>query len=136
MTPLRHRRLVVAAPASTANLGAGYDALALAVDLVDRIELEVTDTPGLALVVEGEGRDSLPSGPDNRFVAALETGLRWALGEVPAGAGWKVRMTNDIPLLRGLGSSAAATVATATGRRPQVTPRRPNVTSTRAQRSR
>lgn len=111
MSVLRHRRLVVDAPASTANLGAGFDALALAVDLVDRVELRVRRKPGLSLRVEGEGSGTLPTGPQNRFVAALETGLRWALGEVPAGVGWDVRMHNEIPLLRGLGSSAAATVA-------------------------
>ena len=49
MSELRHRRVVVDAPASTANLGAGYDALALAVDLVDRVELEVVDEPGLTI---------------------------------------------------------------------------------------
>jgi len=111
VTELRHRRVVVDAPASTANLGAGYDALALAVDLVDRVELEVVAEPGLTIEVEGEGSGTLSRGPDNRFAVALETGLRWALGEPPAGVGWSVRMKNAIPLLRGLGSSAAATVA-------------------------
>ncbi len=111
MIGLRHRRVVVDAPASTANLGAGYDALALAVELVDRVELSVNAEPGSTIEVEGEGSGTLPVGPENRFVMALETGLRWALGEVPRGVGWGVRMKNAIPLLRGLGSSAAATVA-------------------------
>ncbi|HEX5467003.1 MAG TPA: homoserine kinase, partial [Candidatus Limnocylindrales bacterium] len=99
-------------PATSANLGAGYDALALAIDLVDRFEVEVRDEPGIELSVEGEG--SGPSGiaadKDNRFVVAFETGLRWALGELPAGLGWRIAMHNKIPLARGLGSSAAATV--------------------------
>lgn len=111
MTRLRHRRLVVAAPASTANLGSGYDALALAVDLVDRVEVRVARKPGLELRVDGEGSGSLPTGRDNRFVVALETGLRWALGDVPTDLGWRIRMHNAIPVRRGLGSSAAATVA-------------------------
>ena len=111
MSGLQRRRVVVEAPASTANLGAGYDALALAVDLVDRVELEVANGPGLRIEVEGEGSRELPRGLENRFVVALETGLRWALGEVPADMGWTVRMRNAIPLMRGLGSSAAATVA-------------------------
>jgi len=67
--------------------------------------------PGLHIDVEGEGGADLSRGPDNRFVVALETGLRWALGDLPDGIGWVVRVRNDIPLLRGLGSSAAATVA-------------------------
>ena len=111
MTELLRSRVVVDAPASTANLGAGYDALALAVELVDRVELVVAPGGASSVEVEGEGSGSLSAGPDNRFLLALETGLRWALGEVPAGVGWTVRMRNAIPLLRGLGSSAAATVA-------------------------
>ena len=41
----------------------------------------------------------------------LETGLRWALGQVPADLGFRVHMQNQVPIARGLGSSAAATVA-------------------------
>ncbi len=104
------RRVVVEVPATTANLGAGYDALALALDLRDRFEVELLDEPGVELSVEGEGAGVLPAERDNRFVIALETGLRWALGQVPAGIGWRIRMVNRIPLSRGLGSSAAATV--------------------------
>ncbi|MGZ6271386.1 MAG: homoserine kinase [Candidatus Limnocylindrales bacterium] len=104
------RRVVVEVPATTANLGAGYDALALALDLRDRFEVELLDEPGLELAVEGEGAGVLPAERDNRFVVALETGLRWALGQVPPGVGWHIRMLNQIPLSRGLGSSAAATV--------------------------
>lgn len=111
MTELLHSRVVVDAPASTANLGAGYDALALAVELVDRVELSAAPGRGTSVEVEGEGSGSLSAGPENRFLMALETGLRWALGEVPADVGWTIRMRNAIPLLRGLGSSAAATVA-------------------------
>jgi homoserine kinase len=81
------------------------------VDLVDRVELTVRRKPGLTLKVEGEGRGTLPTDARNRFVVALETGLRWALGEVPSDVGWSVRMHNGIPLARGLGSSAAVTVA-------------------------
>jgi homoserine kinase len=111
VTKLRLRRLVVHAPASTANLGAGYDALALALDLIDRVEVRVVRRSGLDLRVEGEGAGQLPGGRENRFVVALETGLRWALGEAPTDVGWRIRMRNEIPLRRGLGSSAAATVA-------------------------
>lgn len=103
--------MVVDVPASTANLGAGFDTLALALDLRDRIEVEVVDAPGLELSVSGEGAGALPAGRDNRFVVALETGLRWALGEVPLEVGFRIAMHNAIPLGRGLGSSAAATVA-------------------------
>lgn len=102
---------IVEAPASSANLGAGYDALALALDLRDRVTVEAVAGGELQLTVEGEGAGELPTGPENRFVVALETGLRWALGELPPGLGWRIHMVNAIPTMRGLGSSAAATVA-------------------------
>ena len=107
----RYRRVVVDVPATTANLGAGYDALALALDLRNRISVEITDAPGLELSVDGEGAGVLPTTRDNRFVVALETGLRWALGQVPADLGFRIHMQNQVPIARGLGSSAAATVA-------------------------
>ncbi len=105
------RRVVVDVPGSTANLGAGYDTLAMALDLVNRVTVEVLPEPVVELTVEGEGAGQLEVGRRNRFVLALELGLRWALGEVPAGIGWRVSMRNEIPLTRGLGSSAAAVVA-------------------------
>jgi len=107
----RYRRVVVDVPATTANLGAGYDALALALDLRNKISVEITDAPGLELSVEGEGAGVLPTTRDNRFVVALETGLRWALGQVPAELGFRIHMQNQVPIARGLGSSASATVA-------------------------
>lgn len=106
------RHVVVEVPATTANLGAGFDALALALDLKDRFEVDLVPEAGLEVDVEGEGAapGEISRGPDDRFVAALETGLRWALGQLPPGLGWCIRMRNEIPLARGLGSSAAATV--------------------------
>jgi homoserine kinase len=109
--PFLHRSVTVEVPATTANLGAGYDALAMALDLVNRVTVELLERPGVELTVEGEGAGTLVGDGHNRFVVALETGVRWALGERPEGIGWRVTMKNAIPLARGLGSSAAATVA-------------------------
>jgi homoserine kinase len=106
--PAGRRRVVVEVPASSANLGAGYDALALALEITNRVEIDVVEEPGLEISVEGEGADSLPRNRDNRFVAALETGLRPARHDLPEGL--RIRMHNAIPLTRGLGSSAAATI--------------------------
>src|SRR4030095_9810855 len=105
-------RLTVAVPASSANLGAGYDCLGLALAMTNRVELEVRGwrRGEIARAVEGEGRNELTEDRDNRFVAGLEATLRAARGELPAGLGWRIAMHNDIPLARGLGSSAAATV--------------------------
>ena len=105
-------RVSVEVPASSANLGAGYDCLGVALALTNRIELEVRawSRGEIELTVEGEGRDELPADRENRFVRGLEAALRAARGELPAGVGWRISMHNQIPLARGLGSSAAATV--------------------------
>ena len=114
-TDLIGRSVTVEAPATIANLGAGYDCLGLAVDLPLRVTVEATTDPSdpssIDLTVHGDCVGELPEDRSNRFIVALETGLGElgfdALGEI----GWKVEMTNPIPLERGLGSSAAATVA-------------------------
>jgi len=106
------RRVVVDVPATTANLGAGYDCLGMALDLDNRVELEVRgwSRDGVELTVEGEGAGELAADRSNRFVRGLEAALTEARGEGAADAAWRVTMKNRIPLMRGLGSSAAATV--------------------------
>jgi homoserine kinase len=106
-------QITVEVPASSANLGAGYDCLGLALALTNRIELEVRAGRhgAIELAVEGEGSDELTDDHDNRFVRGLESALRAARGEMPPSVGWRISMRNQIPLSRGLGSSAAATVA-------------------------
>ena len=88
--------MIVRAPATSANLGPGFDAAAVALDLWN--ELEVTDGEGV--VVEGEGAGELPADATNLAVRA------YALRADPAGK--RFRFVNRIPLERGLGSSAAA----------------------------
>ena len=104
--------VTVEVPASSANLGAGYDCLGLALALTDRIEVEVRvwSRGEIELTVDGEGRNELTEDRDNRFVRGLEATLRAARGDLPEGLGWRISMQNRIPLARGLGSSAAATV--------------------------
>jgi homoserine kinase len=108
------RSTTVEAPATIANLGAGYDCLGLAVDLPLRVTVEARalgDGPEVDLTVEGDCVGELPEDRSNRFVVALEAGLaEIGVGDVDR-IGWRIRMSNPIPLERGLGSSAAATVA-------------------------
>ena len=109
------RSVTVEAPATIANLGAGYDCLGLAVDLPLRVTVEATspsaDPSSIDLTVHGDCIGELPEDRSNRFIVALEAGL-WELGfDRLDEIGWKVDMTNPIPLERGLGSSAAATIA-------------------------
>jgi homoserine kinase len=97
-------RLVVTAPASSANLGPGFDCMAIALDLRNRVELRRQGDAQVVVESEGEGAGEAPGGPDNLFVRAFEA----------AGAdsrGLTVRMTNRIPFARGLGSSAATIAA-------------------------
>jgi homoserine kinase len=113
LADLAGRRVAVEVPATSANLGAGYDTLAVALEIVDRVEVEAIARPdvGVELSVDGEGADELPADRSNVFVIALERGLAEARGSAPDGMSWRIAMANRIPLSRGLGSSAAATVA-------------------------
>jgi homoserine kinase len=106
------RWVAVEVPATSANLGAGYDCLAVALEIIDRVEVECLARPGagVEIAVEGEGAGELPEDRSNAFIVALERGLAEVRGEGAAELGWRVQMRNRIPLARGLGSSAAATV--------------------------
>jgi homoserine kinase len=92
--------------ASSANLGPGFDSIGLALRLCDEIIVETTDS-GVEVVVEGEGADQVPLGPEHLVVRAIQHGLR-AVGV--SATGLVVRCRNAIPHSRGLGSSAAAVV--------------------------
>lgn len=100
-------RVTVSAPASTSNLGPGFDCLGLALDLRNELTLELVDGRGPALVlVQGEGADTLARGESNMMVRAARKILPRRL---PGRLLFKA--VNRIPLARGLGSSAAAAVA-------------------------
>jgi homoserine kinase len=104
--------VVVEVPASSANLGAGYDCLGVAIAMTNQIELEIRvwSRGTIELTVDGEGQNELTEDRENRFVRGLVAALTMAFGELPEEIGWRIGMRNQIPLSRGLGSSAAATV--------------------------
>ena len=112
LAELDGRRATVEVPATSANLGAGFDCLAVALALTNKVTLEVRSWSRgqVELTVDGEGTGELTEDRDNRFVQGVEAAMRQARGELPDGVGWRVEMQNEIPLVRGLGSSAAATV--------------------------
>lgn len=91
----------VSAPASSGNLGPGFDVLAMALEL--RNELQVRSGAG-NVEVRGEGAGSLPADATNLVARAFEQ----AAGRSIADAGVDLRCTNAIPPARGLGSSTAA----------------------------
>ncbi|MGE3284900.1 MAG: homoserine kinase [Pseudonocardia sp.] len=101
------RSVRVRVPASSANLGPGFDTLGLALALHDEIEVE-TAAAGLVVEVSGEGAGQVPVDDTHLVVRAMNAA--WdVLGGRPAGL--RLRCRNRIPHSRGLGSSAAAAVA-------------------------
>jgi homoserine kinase len=99
-------RLTARVPATSANLGPGFDSLALALDLCNEVSI---DTDASASVTwEGEGADSLPRDGSDMVSAAFRSVFAATNGKAPSVS---VRGINRIPIARGLGSSAAAVVA-------------------------
>ena len=98
-------RVRVQVPATTANLGPGFDALGLALDLWNETEFIDTDDRSVSLTIEGEGSGKLPLDAENSIVdAALQ--LYDQAGR--SCNGLQIHCINRIPLSSGLGSSSAA----------------------------
>lgn len=104
---LRDDFVAVSVPATSANLGPGFDSMGLALDLHDEVSVHAT-TGATGVVVEGEGAGRVPEGEDNLVVRAVRMGLdRVGAPQV----GIRMHCLNRIPHGRGLGSSASAVVA-------------------------
>lgn len=101
------RKASVKVPASSANLGPGFDTLGLALSLYDHVEVEVVES-GLEVVVSGEGEGEVPLDERHLVVKALRAALKAADVTAP---GLRVVCTNAIPQSRGMGSSASAAAA-------------------------
>lgn len=99
-------RLTAVVPATVANLGPGFDALALALSLGNEVEVDTGAEP--AVVVEGEGAGELPADASNLVFRSMAFLAREAGGALPP---FRMTSRNAIPVQRGLGSSAAAVVA-------------------------
>ena len=95
----------VKAPATTANMGPGYDCLGMALDVWNTIEIEVLDSGEPVVEVTGEGAGELETGRDNLVYRSMEFLFQDAEQEMPM---VRIRCDNAIPLARGMGSSAAA----------------------------
>lgn len=96
----------VLVPATSANLGPGFDALGLALDAFDRLSAQVRPD-GLEIEIVGEGAETLPRTERHLVVRAMESAFA-ALGLDRPGL-W-LRCENVIPQSRGMGSSSAAIV--------------------------
>ena len=97
--------VTVRVPATTANLGPGFDCLGMALDLWNQVQVSLEERPSVS--VQGQGAGELPEDRDNLVYRAVEH-LYQSRGMVAPGL--TVRCRNEIPLERGLGSSAAAIV--------------------------
>jgi len=97
----------VRVPASSANLGPGFDAVGLALALYDDVVARIGDD-GLVLDVAGEGADDVARDDSHLVVRAMQTVFE-QFGGQPRGI--ELVCANRIPHGRGLGSSAAAIVA-------------------------
>lgn len=96
-------------PATSANLGPGFDCAGIALQLYDELEIRTTEA-GFSAEIEGEGHNYLPTDARHLIIAQIRMRLE-ALGwHLP---GLRLKAINRIPHSRGLGSSAAAHMAAA-----------------------
>jgi homoserine kinase len=99
-------RVAVRVPATSANIGPGFDVLGLALALYNEVSAEESDR--VTVAVEGDGSGALPTGADNVVARGVRQAFE-AAGRPFRGVA--LRCVNRIPPSRGLGSSAAAWVA-------------------------
>ena len=100
-------RVELRVPASTSNLGPGFDTIGLAVQLYNDFRFERIDS-GLEVIIKGEGAGVLERGPANRTYRAFSAACKLVGCDVP---GLKIVQHNAIPLARGLGGSGTAVLA-------------------------
>ena len=101
-------RCRVTVPASTSNLGPGFDCLGLALEPALRVDLGSRASPGVAIDLHGSETLAVPRDETNLIWVALRDTLQ-RLGVEPPGV--QLHIHNEIPLARGLGSSGAAITA-------------------------
>lgn len=106
MTSIFLSQAKVRVPATTANLGPGFDCLGLALELHNTVELTRIDS-GLHITVDGEGADLISASSDNLVYRAASTVFHHVGKSLP---GLHIHLSNVIPLMSGLGSSSAAII--------------------------
>ena len=105
---LEGRSVTVRVPATSANLGPGFDTLGLALALYDELTVTVRQEPGAHVEVIGVGAGEVPTDESNLVVTAIKHTFDAYGLELP---GLTVIAHNSIPHGRGLGSSGAAIVS-------------------------
>ena len=105
---LAGRSVTVQVPATTANLGPGFDTLGLALSVYDELTVTVRDAPGATVTVIGVGEGEVPTDESNLVVTAIAHTFAAYSQPLP---GLNLVARNQIPHGRGLGSSGAAIVS-------------------------
>jgi len=95
-------------PATTANLGPGFDCLGLALKLYLNLEIEEIEK-GLVIEYQGEGAEKFSVKKDTLIGKSVELVLK-KIGQDKSKKGLKIKAFNQIPITRGLGSSASAII--------------------------
>lgn len=102
----RITKVTLRAPATTANMGPGFDSMGMALDIFNTVSVELADS--FEIAITGQGEDSLSRGLDNMVYRGLEAVYQETGSRPPT---VHLSCHNEIPLKRGLGSSAAAVTA-------------------------
>lgn len=104
-------QVAVRVPATSANLGSGFDTVGLALEYFDELTFTLSDDPAdtaAHVIIHGEGEDTLPRDETHLVVSTFRRACStFGLGRI----GFTLEATNNIPQARGMGSSAEAIVA-------------------------
>jgi homoserine kinase len=102
------RQVTISVPATSANLGPGYDCLGIALDLRHRVTFSTQHEPGLHITASGEDAHLIPKDKTNLVYRSMELVFQ-RVGGQPAGL--QIHQKNEIPVASGLGSSSSAVLA-------------------------
>ncbi len=101
-------RFTVSVPATTANIGPGFDCLGAALDLYNRVTFTRLETPqSIEITLTGRDAEKISPGPDNLLYQAIADFYKYINQPIP---GLHLKVALDVPLARGLGSSATAII--------------------------
>lgn len=95
-------------PASSANMGPGFDCMGVALDLYNEVTIEEIDSKGVEIVVLDDSKRFLPTDERNYVYAAMAAVFREAGVKL---GGYRITIDNSVPVTRGLGSSSAGIVS-------------------------
>jgi len=105
---MESKMIKVQVPASTANMGPGFDILGLALNLYNTIEVELLSGDKVQITYSGEGSDVIPCDQSNLVYKAIQSVFEQTKQSMP---GISINIKNEIPLMGGLGSSSSAIVS-------------------------